>query len=65
MVPIMTEKKKHPEWLGEDLSPIAAMPGEFHQPVSLGPVISGSGPCSRAFGSRVSVSGKIVLICQD
>jgi NADPH:quinone reductase-like Zn-dependent oxidoreductase len=63
---IMTEKKKHPEWFSEDLSRLVAM----LQKKSIGPVVAERLPlrgASRAHEllERASVSGKIVLMCQE
>jgi NADPH:quinone reductase-like Zn-dependent oxidoreductase len=63
---VMTEKKKHPEWFREDLSQLVAM----LQEKSIGPVVAERLPlrgASRAHEllERASVSGKIVLMCQE
>ncbi len=63
---IMTEKKKHPEWFGEDLSRLLAMLQEN----SIRPVVAGRLPLAEAGRAHEllehsSVSGKIVLMCQE
>ena len=63
---IMTERKKHPEWFREDLSRLLAM----LQEKSISPVVAERLPlrdASRAHEllERASVSGKIVLMCQE
>jgi len=63
---IMTEKKKHPEWFREDLSRLLSM----LQAKSIYPVIAERLPlrgASRAHEllERASVTGKIVLMCQE
>ncbi len=63
---IMTEKKKHPEWFREDLSRLLAMLGEK----SISPVVAERLPLRDAGRAhelleRASVSGKIVLMCQE
>jgi len=63
---IMTEKKKHPEWFGEDLSRLLAMLQEN----SIRPVVAGRLPLAEAGRAHellehASVSGKIVLMCQE
>ena len=63
---IVTEKKKHPEWFREDLLRLLAM----LQQKSISPVVAERLPL-RAAGrahellERASVSGKIVLMCQE
>jgi len=63
---IMTEKKKHPEWFREDLSRLLAM----LQEKSISPVVADRLPLRSAGRAhelleRASVSGKIVLMCQE
>ena len=63
---IMTEKKKHPEWFREDLSRLLAMLQEN----SIRPVVAGRLPLAEAGRAHellehASVSGKIVLMCQE
>jgi hypothetical protein len=63
---IMTEKRKHSEWFREDLSRLLAM----LQEKSIDPVIAERLPLRQAARAselleRASVSGKIVLICQE
>jgi NADPH:quinone reductase-like Zn-dependent oxidoreductase len=63
---IMTEKKKHPEWFREDLSRLLAM----LQEKSISPVVAERLPLRGAGHAhelleRASVSGKIVLMCQE
>jgi len=63
---ITTEKKKHPEWFREDLSQLLTL----LQQKSIKPVIAERLPlrdASRAHEllERASVSGKIVLMCQE
>ena len=63
---IMTEKKKHPEWFREDLSRLLAM----LQKKSISPVVAERLPLRSAGRAhelleRASVSGKIVLMCQE
>jgi NADPH:quinone reductase-like Zn-dependent oxidoreductase len=63
---ITAEKKKHPEWFREDLSRLLAMLAEK----SIGPVIAERLPLRDAGRAhqlleRASVSGKIVLMCQE
>jgi NADPH:quinone reductase-like Zn-dependent oxidoreductase len=63
---IMTEKGKHPAWFGEDLSRLLAM----LQEKSIAPVVAERLPlrdASRAHEllERASVTGKIVLMCQE
>jgi NADPH:quinone reductase-like Zn-dependent oxidoreductase len=63
---IMTEKKKHPEWFREDLSRLLAM---LHDK-SISPVVAERLPLREAARAhelleRASVSGKIVLMCQE
>jgi len=63
---ISTEKKKHPEWFREDLSRLLAM----LQEKSIRPVVSERLPLRSAGRAhelleRASVSGKIVLMCQE
>jgi len=63
---VMTEKKKHPEWFREDLSRLVAM----LQDKSIGPVVAERLPlrdASRAHEllESASVSGKVVLMCQE
>ena len=63
---IMTEKKKHPEWFREDLSRLLTM----LQEKSISPVVAERLPLRDAARAhelleRASVSGKIVLMCQE
>lgn len=63
---IMTEKKKHPEWFREDLLRLLAM----LQEKSISPVVAERLPLRDAGRAhelleRASVSGKIVLMCQE
>ncbi len=63
---IITEKKKHPEWFREDLSQLLTM----LQEKKISPVVAGRLPlrdASRAHEmlENASVSGKIVLMCQE
>jgi NADPH:quinone reductase-like Zn-dependent oxidoreductase len=63
---ILTEKKKHPQWFREDLSRVLAM----LQAKSIRPVVAERLPLREAGRAhelleRASVSGKIVLMCQD
>ena len=63
---IMTEKKKHPEWFREDLSRLLAMLLEK----SISPVVAERLPLSGAARAhelieKASVTGKIVLMCQE
>jgi NADPH:quinone reductase-like Zn-dependent oxidoreductase len=63
---IMTEKQKHPEWFREDLSRLLAM----LQEKSIAPVIAQRLPLRDAARAhelleRASVTGKIVLLCQE
>jgi NADPH:quinone reductase-like Zn-dependent oxidoreductase len=63
---ITTEKKKHPEWFREDLSRLLAMLRER----SISPVVAERLPLGGAGRAhemleRASVSGKIVLLCQE
>ena len=63
---IMTEKDKHPEWFREDLSRLLAM----LQEKSISPVVAARLPLRdvpRAHGllESASVTGKIVLMCQE
>jgi NADPH:quinone reductase-like Zn-dependent oxidoreductase len=63
---IMKEKKKHPEWFREDLSRLLAM----LQEKSISPVVAERLPLRGAGRAhelleRASVSGKIVLMCQE
>jgi NADPH:quinone reductase-like Zn-dependent oxidoreductase len=63
---IMTERKKHPEWFREDLSRLLAMLQEN----SIRPVVAGRLPLAEAGRAHellehASVSGKIVLMCQE
>jgi NADPH:quinone reductase-like Zn-dependent oxidoreductase len=63
---IMTEKKKHPAWFREDLSRLLTM----LQEKSISPVIAERLPLRDAARAselleRASVSGKIVLMCQE
>jgi NADPH:quinone reductase-like Zn-dependent oxidoreductase len=63
---IMTEKKKQPEWFREDLSRLLAM----LQEKSISPVVAKRLPLRGAGRAhelleRASVSGKIVLMCQE
>ena len=63
---IMTEKKKHPAWFREDLSQLLTM----LQEKSISPVIAERLPLRQAARAselleRASVSGKIVLMCQE
>ena len=63
---IMTEKKKHPAWLREGLSRLLTM----LQEKSISPVIADRLPLRHAARAselleRASVSGKIVLMCQE
>ncbi|HML17341.1 MAG TPA: medium chain dehydrogenase/reductase family protein [Bryobacteraceae bacterium] len=63
---ITTEKKKHPEWFREDLSGLLAM----LQEKSIRPVVAERLPLRGAGRAhemleRASVSGKIVLMCQE
>ena len=63
---ILTERKKHPEWFREDLARLLAM----LQEKSIRPVVAERLPLrdvSRAHEllERASVSGKIVLMCQE
>jgi NADPH:quinone reductase-like Zn-dependent oxidoreductase len=63
---ILTEKKKHPEWFREDLARLLAM----LQEKSISPVVAERLPLRDAGRAhelleRASVSGKIVLICQE
>lgn len=63
---ITTEKKKHPEWFREDLSQLLTM----LQEKKISPVVAGRLPlrdASRAHEmlENASVSGKIVLMCQE
>jgi NADPH:quinone reductase-like Zn-dependent oxidoreductase len=61
-----TEKKKHPEWFGEDLSRLLVM----LQDKSISPVVAERLPLREAARAhelleRAGVSGKIVLMCQE
>jgi NADPH:quinone reductase-like Zn-dependent oxidoreductase len=63
---ILTEKKKHPEWFREDLARLLAM----LQEKSISPVVAERLPLRDAGRAhelleRASVSGKIVLMCQE
>jgi NADPH:quinone reductase-like Zn-dependent oxidoreductase len=63
---VMTEKHKHPEWFREDLSRLLAM----LQDKSIAPVIAERLPLRDAARAhelleRSSVTGKIVLMCQE
>jgi NADPH:quinone reductase-like Zn-dependent oxidoreductase len=63
---ILTEKKKHPEWFREDLARLLAMLPEK----SISPVVAERLPLRDAGRAhelleRASVSGKIVLMCQE
>ncbi|MGB8322770.1 MAG: medium chain dehydrogenase/reductase family protein [Candidatus Acidiferrum sp.] len=63
---IMTEKKKHPEWFREDLTRLLTMLEEK----SIRPVVAERLPLREAARAHellehASVSGKIVLMCQD
>jgi NADPH2:quinone reductase len=63
---IMTEKKKYPAWFREDLSRLLTM----LQEKSISPVIAERLPLRHAARAselleRASVSGKIVLMCQE
>jgi len=63
---VMTEKKKNPEWFREDLSRLLAM----LQEKSIRPVVAQRLPLGAASQAhelleRASVSGKIVLMCQE
>jgi NADPH:quinone reductase-like Zn-dependent oxidoreductase len=63
---ILTEKKKHPEWFREDLARLLAM----LQEKSIRPVVAERLPLRDAARAhklleRASVSGKIVLMCQE
>ena len=63
---IMTEKKKHPDWFREDLSRLLTMLSEK----SISPVVAERLPLREAARAhelleRASVSGKIVLMCQE
>ena len=63
---IMTERKKHPEWFREDLSRLLAMLREK----SIRPVVAERLPLRSAGRAhelleQASVSGKIVLMCQE
>ena len=63
---IMTEKKKHPDWFREDLSRLLTMLGEK----LIRPVVAERLPLRDAARAhelleRASVSGKIVLMCQE
>jgi NADPH:quinone reductase-like Zn-dependent oxidoreductase len=63
---IMTERKKHPEWFREDLSQLLAM----LQEKSIRPVVAERLPLRSAGRAhelleRASVTGKIVLMCQE
>jgi NADPH:quinone reductase-like Zn-dependent oxidoreductase len=63
---IMTEKQKHPEWFREDLSRLLAMLRDK----SIRPVVAERLPLSGVARAhelleRASVSGKIVLLCQE
>jgi NADPH:quinone reductase-like Zn-dependent oxidoreductase len=63
---IMTEKKKHPAWFREDLSRLLAM----LQEKSIAPVIAErlplrDAPRAHELLERASVTGKIVLMCQE
>ncbi len=63
---IMTERKKHPEYFREDLSRLLAM----LQEKSISPVVAERLPLRSAGRAhelleRASVSGKIVLMCQE
>jgi NADPH:quinone reductase-like Zn-dependent oxidoreductase len=63
---VMTEKKKHPDWFREDLSRLLAM----LQEKSISPVVAERLPLRSAGRAhelldRASVSGKIVLMCQE
>lgn len=63
---IMTEKKKHPDWFREDLSRLLTMLSEK----SISPVVAERLPLRDAARAhelleRASVSGKIVLMCQE
>jgi NADPH:quinone reductase-like Zn-dependent oxidoreductase len=63
---VMTEKKKHPEWFHEDLSRLFGM----LQEKSIRPVVAERMPLRDAARAhelieKASVSGKIVLMCQE
>jgi NADPH2:quinone reductase len=63
---MLTEKKKHPEWFREDLSRLLAM----LQEKLISPVVAERLPLRDAARAhelleRASVSGKIVLMCQE
>ncbi|HEY2351411.1 MAG TPA: medium chain dehydrogenase/reductase family protein [Candidatus Acidoferrum sp.] len=63
---ISAERKKHPDWFAQDLSRLFAM----LQEKSIAPVIAERVPLSDAGRAhrlleRASVSGKIVLMCQE
>jgi NADPH:quinone reductase-like Zn-dependent oxidoreductase len=63
---IMTEKKKHPAWFREDLSRLLAL----LQEKSIAPVVSErlplrDAPRAHELLERASVTGKIVLMCQE
>ena len=63
---VLTEKKKHPEWFREDLARLLAM----LQEKSIRPVVAERLPLRDAGRAhdlleRASVSGKIVLMCQE
>jgi NADPH:quinone reductase-like Zn-dependent oxidoreductase len=62
----MTEKHKHPAWFPEDLSRLLAM----LQEKSIAPVVAERLPLRDAARAhelleRASVTGKIVLMCQE
>jgi len=63
---VMTEKKKHPEWFREDLSHLFSLLSEK----SIRPVVAELLPLREAARAHellehASVSGKIVLLCQE
>jgi NADPH:quinone reductase-like Zn-dependent oxidoreductase len=63
---IMTEKKKHPDWFREDLSQLMTM----LQEKSISPVVAERLPLrdvahAHELLEKASVSGKIVLMCQE
>jgi NADPH:quinone reductase-like Zn-dependent oxidoreductase len=63
---VMTEKKKHPEWFAQDLSQLLVM----LQAKSINPVVAARLPLREAIRAHellegASVSGKIVLMCQE
>ncbi|HLX46595.1 MAG TPA: medium chain dehydrogenase/reductase family protein [Bryobacteraceae bacterium] len=63
---ITTEKKKHPEWLPEDLTQLLAMLRDksIHPVIAERMPLSGAGRAHELL-ERASVSGKIVLMCQE